>query len=138
MSAGISYEILPRVKTYPIGTIFRNKVEITGTNACGVNKSDELYEFGNEPITIPENTTLTFVQDKQFIAAGELEGQKKGLSAWTRFHFLKEDGKVIWVTISCVPPRIWNFETYSGKEKIIKKTVDELFEIIKLGAEHAK
>lgn len=123
-----SYDIIPKTRTVPVGTIFKNKYDLYGTNAAGVNKADP--DFGGDDIHIPVDSVLTFVEDRQMMAAGGTHP----FSAWIRFHFIVNE-KITWVTILRETSRIWNFETYPGKKRKITEAINEMFELIQLGEE---
>lgn len=118
-----TYQIVPKIKTFPIGTIFKNKYDLYGNNAAGVNEQDA--DFGVEQIHIPPDSILTFVEDKQFMASTK----EYSMSAHIRFHFVVNE-KVVWITIYREMARIWNFETYNGKRKKLIENINEMFEII--------
>jgi hypothetical protein len=116
------YDIAPKIKTYPDGTVFKNKCELQGTPTYDPDE-------GEENIIIPPDSILTFVDDKQFIGSTKSFGQ----SAWVRFQFLY-DNKIAWVTIFRDQTRIWNFETHPGKKRLVNNSVNEMFELICLGS----
>lgn len=127
-SKSLSYEIKPKIQTYPVGTIFKAKQDIMGTNAAGINEADENYEYGAEEILIEKDSILTFVEDKQFMASNK----DFSLSAWVRFHFVVNE-QIVWTTIYRDYSRIWDFDTYRGRERKIKSAVNEMFEMILSG-----
>lgn len=126
-----TYEITPKIKTFPIGTIFKNKYDLYGTNAAGVNEHDA--DFGAEDVHIPADSILTFVDDRQFMASTKTYS----LSAHIRFHFIVNE-KVVWITICKEVQRIWNFETYLGKRRKLTDNINEMFEIIPVIEEEVK
>jgi len=128
MAKGTSYDIIPKLPLWPTGTILKNKQTLLGTNAVGVWATDEDCEFGNEEIEIPQDSILTYVENRQMMSYGN----EKPMSAWIRCHMLLDD-KVVWVTLLCEPKRIWDFETLRGKRKIIKQKMEEGFEILQMG-----
>ena len=128
---GLSYDILPKIRTLATGTVVKNKYDLIGTNAAGVNKADENFEFGSEDINIPEGSILTFVEDRQFIASSE----GVPMSAWIRYHFVVNE-KIVWVTIVRDSKRIWDYETYRGKQRKINSSLEEMFEVVNLIGEN--
>lgn len=131
MAKGISYDILPKLPLFPPGTLLRNKNTLHGNLAAGVNEKDDNFEFGgDEEITIPQHSNLMFVEDVQFMAANK----EKPMSAWIRCHLIHEQ-KVVWVTLVCSPKRLWDFETFRGKKRIIQGRIEELFDVLMLGNE---
>lgn len=80
---------------------------------------------------IEPGSILFYVEDAQFMSASrEL---KKGMSAWIRCRFVTGDGRALWYTLSCVSQRVWDFETYRAKKKIIRAAFDEAFDLVSTG-----
>jgi hypothetical protein len=128
MSKSSSYDLLPKIKTYPVGTVFKSKVDLVGTGYSGVNKSDPDFNEEMPDFNIPYGSVFTFVEDKQFMASSS----EHPMSAWVRFHFIVDE-KIVWVTVCREVPRIWNFETYGGKRKMIFSSIDSMFDLIQSG-----
>jgi hypothetical protein len=121
MAQGISYDILPKLPLLPAGTLLKNRDTLHGNLAAGINEKDDNFEFGgDEEIEIPQHSNLMFVEDVQFMAVSK----EKPMSAWIRCHLIHEQ-----------PKRLWDFETFRGKKRILQDKIEELFEVLKLGGE---
>lgn len=80
---------------------------------------------------IEPGSILFYVEDAQFMSASrEL---KKGMSAWIRCRFVTGDGRALWYTLSCVSQRVWDFETYRAKKKLIQNAFTEAFDLVSTG-----
>lgn len=126
MSKGISYNIQPRIKlSFPFveGNLFKTKEEFMGTDAVGILKDDEERAYGQEEIAVPVDTVCMYVENEQFIAPGEMTP----VSAWVRLKFLLDSERVVWFTACSIPLKIWNFETYLGRKKLIEQTINNTF-----------
>lgn len=126
MAKGLTYEITPKIKILEDGSLLKTKKWVCGTNAFGVNEDDDEMEYGGETIDIPPDTICFYSGDRQFIGASKTTP----LSAWVRCKLIA-NGKVIHFTLVCERKRIWDFETFRGKKRIIQEAIDENFEILK-------
>lgn len=125
MPKGLSADIFPRMKTLKDGELLRNKIELTGTNAFGVHEDDEDLIYGSEPVIIPKGTICMFAEDIQFYGTDKTTP----MSAWVRWRLIAGD-KVIYYTLVCERKRIWDFETYRGRQRIITSAIEKTFEVL--------
>jgi len=128
MAKGASYDIAPKMKVLPKGTLLKNKTTLYGTNAAGVNEADEKFEFGKTEVVVDAGTCCMFVEDVQFMAAAH----NTPMSAWIRLHLIAGE-KIIWHTLVCERKRIWDFETFRGKQRKINEELEKHFEILQEG-----
>lgn len=125
MSKGQTYFMDPTFPTVRQGALIRTKKRIVGTNAVGVNETNPELEFGEEEVVVEAGTTCMYVEDTQFYEATK----KHPMSAWIRARLIAGD-KIIYYTLVQERKRLWDFETYRGKKKMIQAAIEEVFEIL--------
>jgi hypothetical protein len=107
------------------GALLKTKGILEGSNAVGIIEDDENFEFGSEPVTIPPDSICMFVEDQQFMASDK----QTPMSAWIRCNMIAND-QIIWFTLTTVPKRIWDFETFRGKQRMIMAAIEEKFDVL--------
>ena len=149
MSKGDKYDLFPKIPIHTYGAVLRSKkvlfctpdAELDLPVAEGEEELVNVHPGGGlsgmllapppEHLVIEPSTVLFYIEDAQFMAASKT--QAKSMSAWIRFHFVTGDKRSLWYTVLCSPKRIWDFETYRKKKKIIRGLFDEAFEVVELG-----
>jgi len=125
MPAQTSYDIKPQIPILREGTLLKNKINLVGTNAIGIDENDDNHKYGSESVVIPAGSVCMFVEDWQFMGADK----ETPISAWVRCRILSGE-QVIYYTLVCESRRTWNFETFRGKKRIIQKALDDTFEVL--------
>jgi hypothetical protein len=125
MIKSTSYDILPKVPVLAQGTLLKSKVDLIGTNAIGIDEFDENRAFGSDEVNVEAGTTCMFVEDWQFMASDKTTP----MSAWVRCRLLAGE-KIIYYTLVCHAKRLWDFETFRGKKRIIQAALNETFEFL--------
>jgi hypothetical protein len=121
-----SYEIFPKIPTPGYSTVFKNKVPLDCTLCSEVNFDDDLHKDQN--LHVPVGTILFYVEDVQFYAMSK--PYKQPMSAWIRMHFITNDKRSLWYTVVCSTKRVWDFETYRRRVKLVKEAMNENFELL--------
>ena len=121
MSKGLSYDIIPRMGTIRGGSLLKARKGLNGTNAVGVLEEDDDKEFGADEVFVDAGSTCLYVEDEQFYTVDKETGQ---MCAFVRARLIA-GSKIIYYSLVCHKKRLWDFETFRGKQRIIQAAIDD-------------
>lgn len=117
------YDILPKIKTFPVGSLFKVKEPFHGIAKIHDGDGNEV----EEEVVFTVGTIATFIEDEQYMASSK----EYSMSAHLAFTFLYNERKVK-VLILRTPSRVWNFNTYMAKQRLMKEEINKILESVEM------